>query len=436
MFPERLLCQISRSNTNEAFPPTMQPVFCLSTRTEDMTSIFGKGRPLTKKKHWFDWHKNLSGGDDFPHCFNCFDFLSCGKEKYVNLSGSGYKFMLLPTTVKPSCIYFSNCTVPQMRLLSWHGHEQPVGDGTFFTYENLVYKLRCVKIGMESVIYACVPMCHVFFLAVDNSVIFVSDTYLRSLGGVPCIWQSCFAGLFSEPKTSLQRYIDGCWKSIFSFMFMLFCTVPMCFVGFLVGKLSEKHLTKKMPFFVFVINHENSRPSVLNQTCRCENCRFRRSTWEGGFFWGGGSLSDNDAKCDRTSKIIPLRFNSSPLKSYRDPIGKNLVFHPPLLNSKLLNFGGIEYIKIRWGEANPKDWTLFVTFDYRNSLGNRRGRPWDFFRLLSSNVRGALREPLRKVEAAPTSLHTSPWKNPGDKNMFLLPNEVGHVKKYEQIQIG
>lgn len=80
MFPERLLYQISRSNTNDAFPPTMQPVFCLSTRTEDMTSTFGKGRPLTKKKnHWFDWHKNLSGGDDFPHCFNCFDFLSCGK---------------------------------------------------------------------------------------------------------------------------------------------------------------------------------------------------------------------------------------------------------------------------------------------------------------------------------------------------------------------
>lgn len=50
MFPERLLYQISRSNTNDAFPPTMQPVFCLSTRTEDMTSTFGKGRPLTKKK--------------------------------------------------------------------------------------------------------------------------------------------------------------------------------------------------------------------------------------------------------------------------------------------------------------------------------------------------------------------------------------------------
>ena len=50
MFPERLLCQISRSNTNEALPPTMQPVFCLSSRTEDMTSTCGKGRRLTQKK--------------------------------------------------------------------------------------------------------------------------------------------------------------------------------------------------------------------------------------------------------------------------------------------------------------------------------------------------------------------------------------------------
>ena len=237
-----------------------------------------------KKFHWFDWHKNLSGGDDFPHSFNRFDFLSCGKEKYVNLNGSGCKFILLPTTVKPSCIYFSNCTVPQMRLLSWHGHEQPMGDGSFF----YVWKSG-VKIDMESVIYACVPMCQMFFLAMDNSLIFVSDAYLRSLGGVLCIWLSCCAGLFSEPKTNLQRYIDGCWKSIFSFMFMLFCTVPMCFVGFLVEKLSEKHLTKKKPFFVFVINHKNSRPSVLSQTCRCVPKTVEdEAFWGGGFFLAGG----------------------------------------------------------------------------------------------------------------------------------------------------
>ena len=74
-------------------------------------------------------------------------------------------------------------------------------------------------------------------------------------------------------------------------MLMLFFDVPMCFVGFLVGKLSEKHLTKKNPFFVFVINHKNSRPSVLSQTCRCvpKTVVLDEAFWLGGnFFWRVG----------------------------------------------------------------------------------------------------------------------------------------------------
>lgn len=156
MFPERLLCQISRSNINEALPPTMQPVFVWVPAQKTWPQHLAKEVVSPKKNrfHWVDWYKNLSGGDDFPHSFNRFDFLSCGKEKYVNLSRSGYKFMLLPATVKPSCIYFSNCTVPQMRLLSWHGHEQPMGDGTFF----YVWKSR-VKIEMCKNWYGICHLC-------------------------------------------------------------------------------------------------------------------------------------------------------------------------------------------------------------------------------------------------------------------------------------
>ena len=36
------------------------------------------------------------------------------------------------------------------------------------------------------------------------------------------------------------------------------------------------------------------------------------------------------------------KFNSSPLKSYRNPIGKDrLLFQPPLFTGELLNFGGV-----------------------------------------------------------------------------------------------
>ena len=38
--------------------------------------------------------------------------------------------------------------------------------------------------------------------------------------------------------------------------------------------------------------------------------------------------------------ITPLKFNSSPLKSYRAPIGKACLPLPPFFRVELLNFGG------------------------------------------------------------------------------------------------
>ena len=182
MFPERLLCQISRSNTNEAFPPTMQPVFCLSTRTEDMTSTFGKGRPLTKKKnHWFDWHTNLSGGDDFPHCFNCFDFLSCGKRNtliWMDLAINS--FCCLPLWSQVAFI-FRIALCPKCGFCHGMAMNNP-----WETVRFLCMKILC-KNGYG--------ICHLCLCSYVSRVFsgrgqlrdFCQRHCLRSLGGVPCI---------------------------------------------------------------------------------------------------------------------------------------------------------------------------------------------------------------------------------------------------------
>ena len=51
------------SNTKEAHPS-----FFLSSRTEDMTSTFGKGSPLPKSMILFT--QKFVGADGFRHCFN------------------------------------------------------------------------------------------------------------------------------------------------------------------------------------------------------------------------------------------------------------------------------------------------------------------------------------------------------------------------------
>ena len=48
----------------------------------------------------------------------------------------------------------------------------------------------------------------------------------------------------------------------------------------------------------------------------------------------------------------PPKFNSSPLKSYRNPIGKDRLPFPPFFRGELLNFGGV--ICFRWvGKNHP-----------------------------------------------------------------------------------
>ena len=41
-----------------------------------------------------------------------------------------------------------------------------------------------------------------------------------------------------------------------------------------------------------------------------------------------------------------MKFNSSPLKSYRNPIGKANVFQPPFFRGELLNIGGVGFLEL------------------------------------------------------------------------------------------
>ena len=47
------------------------------------------------------------------------------------------------------------------------------------------------------------------------------------------------------------------------------------------------------------------------------------------------------SKQDLSLASTPPKFNSSPLKSYRNPIGSRIVFQPPFFRGELLNFRGV-----------------------------------------------------------------------------------------------
>ena len=84
------------------------------------------------------------------------------------------------------------------------------------------------------------------------------------------------------------------------------------------------------------------------------------------------------------------KFNSSPLKSYRNPIGKANVFQPSIFRGELLNLGGLyvyeftwpwslRIVKTQWNESN--EWPLHPHPKWRakdrKKVGVEHQRPSD-----------------------------------------------------------